>query len=431
MIVIDYKPTPIQKELHNDLTRFKVAVFGRRSGKSTFAVNEAIKTCCKKDGSKAWIVAPTFSQAKDIYWHGNDMLRKYLPREVTTKINGSELLVEFINGSILQFKGADRPETMRGSALDLIIEDEVAEHRYGKETWEQVLQPSLTDKQGKAIFIGTPKGYNYFYDLYELGMSGNNFWKSWRVPTWESGAPWTLTPEGKAELELEKALMTEDAFMQEFGADFRKHTGLIFKDFNRSVHVKSFEVNTQYPMEIGQDFGFTNPTAAIFSYFDKDDNMYVFDEHYEIEKPVKVHAGLLLAKRAMYKNSLKATYGDSEDPQIIAEYGLHDWYISPVYKQKGSVISGINRIQEKLRINPITSMPKIFIHPRCVNLTKEMERYRWQEQKNIELNQPDEPEKSFDHAVDALRYIVLMHSKAENTKEESIPFTYRPRGGYS
>ena len=155
-ILIPYTPSERQLELLTSPARFKVAVWGRRSGKSTFAINEAIKVCLEKPNAKVWVVAPTFNQAKDIYWRGGDMLNKYLLKEMYKRKNDSELLVEFKNGSILQFKGADRPDVMRGSGLDLVILDEISEHRYAQQAWEEILLPALSDRNGKAIFIGTP-----------------------------------------------------------------------------------------------------------------------------------------------------------------------------------------------------------------------------------------------------------------------------------
>ena len=426
-IVHPYEPTDKQAELHGDSTRFKVAVFGRRSGKSTFALNEAIQVCLEKPNSKVWIICPTFAQAKDIYWIGPDMVNKFVLPEYVKRKNDSTLLIEFKTGSILQFKGADRPEVMRGVALDLLISDEIAEHRYAKETWEQILLPALSDKQGQAIFIGTPKGYNFMYELYELGQNENlEVWKSWKVPTWKSGAPWTQTRAGKKELKRLEEQMTEDAYMQEYGADFRKHTGLVFKTFERDVHVQSFEVNATYPLEVGQDFGYTNPTAVLFSYFDNDDTWYIFDEYYASQKPIIEHAGSLMAKRNLYNNKLKSAFGDSEDPQSIAEYAKYDWYLTPAPKPKGSIITGISRIEERMKINAVTGRPKVIIHPRCQNLIYELERYRWKEQKNYELNEADTPEKAYDHLIDAMRYIVLNHRTEQKQEFKPIKSVYTP-----
>lgn len=428
-ISIPYTPTPIQKEVHFDDHRFKVAVWGRRSGKSTFAINHAIRFALENPNTKIWVITPTFSQGKDIYWRGHDMLNKYLPKELVKKKNDSELLIELITGSIIQFKGADRPETMRGSGLDLIISDEVSEHRYAKETWETILMPSLSDKQGSAIFIGTPKGENFFKELYDLGTGVNQFWKSWRVPTWESGAPWTLTPAGREEIQRAKDTMTEDYFQQEYGADFRRFTGLVFKSFDPSIHVVDFEVMERYSMENGMDFGWTNPTTCAFTYFNSDDVWYVFDEHYASELPAREHVARLRAKKNQYKNSLEYTMGDSASPEMIREFNDLGWHISPAVKGKDSIIAGINKINERMIPDPLTGQPKMFIHPRCVNLINELNRYRWKEQKDSQLNERDVPEDAYDHLIDALRYVINRHTAGGMGKyipKTPIKYLYRP-----
>lgn len=420
-----YEPTEMQRMLHSDPTRFKVVVVGRRSGKSTYAFNEAIATCLEKENRKVWILVPTYPQARDVYWRGSDITR-YLTKQMYKKKNDVELMIEFHNGSVLQLKSAERPESLRGSGLDLLIWDEVASTRNAKMIWEEILLPSLSDKLGRGVFIGTPKGYNFFFDLFQYAQSGESDWKGWQIPTKDSGNFWTLTADGQKELDRLKDTMTEDSYMQEYGADFRKHTGLVFKDFERGIHIRPFEVKTRFPLELGHDFGYTNPTAVLFSYFDEDDNWYIFDEYYWANRTIFEHAGSIRAQRERYPNSLRAVYGDSEDSSAIAEYSRYGWFVTPVFKDRKSVLTSIDRVAERLKINPITKEPKLFIHPNCVNLIMEMERYRWKEQRSDSAI--DEPEKELDHLIDAMRYIILMHAKTKLNLLTPARFSYVPSG---
>lgn len=424
-----YVPTKMQRELHQDGTRFKVVVVGRRSGKSTYALNEAIATCLEKDNQLVWIVVPTFQQAKDIYWRGSDISR-YLMKGMYKKKNDSDLMVEFNNGSIMYLKSAERPDSLKGSGLDLLIWDEVAMTRNARYVWEEVLQPTLSDKHGRAVFISTPKGYNYFYELYMRGVEGKDpEWKSWKIATKDSYAPWTMTKQGQQELEKLKQRMTEDAYAQEYEADFTRRTGLIFPEFDRGIHVRDFEVVSKYPLEMGQDFGYTHPTAMIYSYFDNDDVWYIFDEYYEVGKTIFEHSGGILAKRRQYANTQKAIYGDSEDPQSIGEYANFGVFITPVIKRRGkddSVLVGIDRIRERLKVDPVTKKPKMFIHPNCRNLIREIENYAWKEFK--EEGDNEIPLKLDDHAIDAMRYIIIMHHKGISRESiMSVPM-YNPVG---
>lgn len=432
-ITIPFRPTPVQSEVYAHPARFKVLVMGRRGGKSTLALNFAQRRCLEKPGARVWIICTTYGNAKDIYWRDANMIKRYIITETGAKINESELVIAYPNGSVLQFKGADRPETLRGSGLDLIVLDEISEWRYAEDTWNAVLSPALADKQGEALFIGTPKGENFFKSLFDLGQSPDHYYTSWQIPTWESGAPWTLTPEGKAELERERLGKAEEWFMQEYGAEFRKFTGLVFKEFDRKLHVMEFEVPSRYDIMCGMDFGWTNPTTNMFTYLDDDDNFYVFDEYGDTEKPVREHAGKILAKRYEYDNAVKAILGDSANSQTIQEFNQYQWYVTPVKKDKDSVINGINRMSDRMVVNPATGKPKLFIHPRCTQLIYELERYKWKEQKNPELNDKDQPEDANDHYIDAVRYVINHHntSRAKPGKMKPIPFTYRPKGGYN
>jgi len=424
-IVYKYEPTSMQSMLHSDGTRFKVVVVGRRSGKSTYAFNEAIATCVAQPNQKVWILVPTYPQARDVYWRGSDITR-YLTKEMYKKKNDVELMIEFHNGSVLQLKSAERPESLRGSGLDLLIWDEVASTRYAKMIWDEILLPSLSDKMGKAVFIGTPKGYNFFFDLYQYAQHAGEDWHAWQIPTKDSGNYWTLTKDGINELKRLEETMSEDAYCQEYGADFRKHTGLVFKEFEREIHVRNFEIKTKFPLEIGQDFGYTNPTAVVFSYFDDDDNWWIFDEYYWANRTIFEHAGSIRAQRERYPNSMKAIYGDSEDSSAIAEYSRYGWFITPSIKDRKSVVTGIDRIIERLKVNPITKNPKLFIHSNCVNLIKEIERYRWKERRAD--SDQDEPEKEFDHLMDAMRYVILMHYKHKTNFISPARFSYIPSG---
>lgn len=432
LVKIPYQPTPVQLMLHNDPVRNKVIIFGRRSGKSTYCINEAVKVCLQKPDQKVWIICPTYAQVRDIYWRGGDMVNKYVVKEVTRKLNEHEMLIEFINGSIIQFKGSENKDALVGSGLDLVILDECAKMRDLEDIWENKITPALSDKMGRAIFVTTPQGYDYTYNLYELGQQGDKSWKSWRIPTWDSKAPWTITAQGQEEIERLKGQMNEDAFMQEYGADFRSHTGLVFKEFDRAIHVKDFDIPDNVMIEGGIDFGFTNPTAVVLAYWDDDENFYVFDEYYEVGKSIDESAARILAMRYKYPNNLRATWGDSEDPQQIMEYGKRQFYISPVIKVRNSINIGIDRIRNLLKKNPVTNKPKFFIHSRCKNTIMELERYRWRDRQG-DTNFRDVPEDAYDHAMSCLRYIVMNHRKRENVKlfAKPINFGYKPMGGFN
>ena len=157
---LNFSLLPWQQEVYTDPTRFKVIAAGRRCGKSRLAATMLIIEGLRcPQGSAVLYVSPTMGQSRQIVW---DLLLE-LGREVIQTSNVNNLDITLINGARIYVRGADRPDTLRGVSLTFAVLDEVADIK--PQAWEQVIRASLSDKKGKAIFIGTPKGRNWFYDL--------------------------------------------------------------------------------------------------------------------------------------------------------------------------------------------------------------------------------------------------------------------------
>ncbi len=152
--------------------RFRSVVAGRRFGKTFLSTGEILRFATLGKNKNVWYVAPTYGAAKEIAW---DMLMDCLPFEYIAKTNESALNVRLINGSSISLKGAEKPNNLRGRALDFVVLDEFADMR--PETWYEVIRPSLSDRLGHALFIGTPKGRNHFYDLWASGINGLEGWQ--------------------------------------------------------------------------------------------------------------------------------------------------------------------------------------------------------------------------------------------------------------
>lgn len=172
-VIIPYKPRPIwQKELHPALEshRFSVLVCHRRFGKTVGTVNHMLKQSiiCDKAAPRYAYVAPFRNQAKMIAW---EYLKHYASVIPNHKVNESELYIELPSqhkgwpGARLYIIGADHPDALRGGYWDGAILDEYAQIK--KELWDEVLRPALADREGWAVFIGTPRGQNQFYEMYQ------------------------------------------------------------------------------------------------------------------------------------------------------------------------------------------------------------------------------------------------------------------------
>jgi hypothetical protein len=202
------KLTLAQSTIAQDKHRFRVINIGRRGGKTTLAVEEIKGKAVYKEVRIAYI-APTYQQARDIAWQ---MLLKEL-QPIIVKLNESRLELEVRNlkgsTSLIQLRGWESIETLRGQAFDLLVIDEVAMMRNFWVNWQEVLRPTLTDTKGEVIFISTPKGFNHFYDLFNLENEDNDF-KSFHFTSYDN----PFLP--KEEIDKARKELTEDRFAQEY-----------------------------------------------------------------------------------------------------------------------------------------------------------------------------------------------------------------------
>jgi predicted phage terminase large subunit-like protein len=208
-----------QLDVFNDKHRFKILAAGRRFGKSRLAAWLLIIEALKSTEKDVFYVAPTYQQAKDILWG----LLKEIGHDVIASAHENTSVLTLVNGRKIYLKGADRPDTLRGVGLAFLVIDEYADIKAN--VWEQILRPALSDVQGGAIFIGTPKGRNHFYELYKYAESGkDDEWTAFHFTSYDN----PLIPP--KEFDAAKKSMSSFAFRQEFMASFEAASRDLFKD---------------------------------------------------------------------------------------------------------------------------------------------------------------------------------------------------------
>jgi len=210
MIDTGYYPREQQAEIHDNLKRFSVLVCHRRFGKTVLAINSLIDAALAKDliNPRYAYIAPLYKQAKSVAW---DYLKQFSRPIPGIMINESELRIDYPNGARIQLFGADNPDSLRGQYFDGVVIDEVAQCQptlYG-----EVIRPTLADRKGWVIFIGTPKGHDHFYDLYQLARRDDD-WYCKRFKASETGI---LDAD---ELHQARKQMSESEYSQEFECDF-------------------------------------------------------------------------------------------------------------------------------------------------------------------------------------------------------------------
>ena len=218
-LVLDYHPG--QQRVRDNKARFRVVVAGRRFGKSWLAINEAI--CAALDEANVqqhpvFLIAPTFDQARRVYWQR--LLKIAGPIIESHNYNNGE--IRLVNGVTIHIKGSDRPDTLRGVGMFFAVLDEYADMK--SEVWELIVRPALSDAQGRAIFIGTPKGRDGFYTLCEQAkVDDSGEWSVFEFTTSEN----PYIP--KVEIESARRTLSSSAFRQEFEASFESGGAGIFR----------------------------------------------------------------------------------------------------------------------------------------------------------------------------------------------------------
>jgi hypothetical protein len=255
-----------QREVTLSGARFRVVIAGRRWGKTHLAVRE-LAWVCRQPRKRTFYVAPSYRQAKQIVW---DPL-KYRLQDLgwVKKINESDLTVTLVNGSSISLRGADNPDSLRGVGLDFVVMDEFA--MIDERTWSEVLRPTLSDKQGSAMFISTPMGQgNWAYDLYQRGKNTEEHqWESFQYTTLDGG---NVTQD---EIEQAQRDLDERTFRQEYLATFETAGNRIYYGFDRGTHVVAHDLDTQV-LYTGWDFNI-DPMSVVVA-VRTGDHLHVIDE---------------------------------------------------------------------------------------------------------------------------------------------------------
>jgi hypothetical protein len=288
-VELDYCPREVFEDFHDRQERWSVIVAHRRCGKTVLCINDLIYRALiedKEDGRYAY-VAPYMSQAKTIAF---DYLLKY-SRPVMAKSNQAELWVELINGARIRLFGADNPDALRGLYLDGVVLDEYADMK--PSIFGAVLRPLLADRKGWCTFIGTPKGHNAFWEVYNNATQD----KSWYVKVLRASQTGLLD---KAELDDAAKTMTQDQYLQEFECDFESailgaYYGKEMRQLTDGGRITEVEYDPLFPVHTAWDLGYSDDTA-IWWYQVVHGEIRLLDYHSSNGQPVAFYAGIIQAR---------------------------------------------------------------------------------------------------------------------------------------
>ena len=381
-----------------------------------------------------FIVAPTYSQAKSIYW--NDILKSIIPKDFINATNEKELYIELkpfkydmkvaeiwgrdINVthdpnkpySRIYLKGAENPDSLRGVSLNGVVIDEVSSMEKFTYLWEYVLRPALGDRQGWADFISTPDGvHGAFYKLCLQAQSPEK--KDWTyIHATALDNPYFPIEEWAEQRKSYEQDGKLDTFIQEWEAKFATPARLVYREFNRLTHVIQpkdipFSGITR---AISMDFGYADPFAVVFVAIDRDQNIYIYDEIYE--RYLDTDGEVKELNNKMGNDRFTRILADAQNKGEIKN--LRNRGINVVASPKGEIMPGVKLVKTYLNIRESTGKPKLFVSANCQNTIMEFESYSFLDNAwgEIDMNRPNDKEQN--HLMDALRYLIMSIDKKNN-----------------
>ena len=318
-VEIDYEPRPLQRVVHEAMwhTRFGVLVCHRRFGKTVLSINHLIRAALqsKKQRPRFAYIGPTYRQGKSTVW---DFCKHYSRPIPGAKFNESELRADYPNGGQVRIYGGDDPDTLRGLYFDGVVVDEYGLHQ--GDIFTSVLRPALSDRQGWALFLGTPNGKNQFYEMIygdrrPGGWVGAKEDPDWFFAEYKASQTGILSP---VELAAARAVMTKDEFDQEFECSFEAAVrgsiyGAELEKARTDGRVTGVPYNKLLPVDTDWDLGFGakgDSTAIWFSQSLRNQEVRLIDYYEASGEGIPFYAQVLKDKGY--------TYGQHWAPHDIA-----------------------------------------------------------------------------------------------------------------
>ncbi|MGH6865565.1 MAG: terminase large subunit domain-containing protein [Methyloceanibacter sp.] len=393
-IVIDYAPRRQFVPYHARKQRYAILVCHRRAGKTVATINDLIMRAAQTVDGRFAYIAPFYAQAKDVAW---EYLKHYAAPLLADTPNESELRVDLVNGARIRLYGADNAERLRGLGFDAVVCDEFADWRSG--VWSEVLRPALTDKQGWVTFIGTPKGKNEFWDLWQIGKDSD----SWNQLMLKASETELIAPE---ELKAAREAMTKDQYEQEFECSFEAAiTGAFYADelerAKSQGRIARIPIDRAVPVHTAWDLGVSDSTAIWFIQVVGKERRLI--DYYEA-------SGVGLDHYAKVFEEKDYVWGDHFFPHDIANKELSTGLsraetlrglgIEPEVVPKAAVLDGINAVRRLL--------DSTWIDPeRCDRGLEALKQYRreWDDKLKTWKARPRHDWSS--HGADALRTFAM------------------------
>jgi glutathione peroxidase-family protein len=300
-----------------------------------------------------------------------------------------------INGSIIYLRSADNPDSIRGIGLDYVVLDEAAD--ISEEAWKAVIRPTLSDKEGSAMIISTPKGRGWLYDVYNNAKHLND-WASWQFTTAEGGI---VSQEELAQAQID---LDERTYKQEYEAEFVDYSGLIYYAFGEhNIKIHPFTNDQFTTIHVGADHNI-DPGCAVLA-FQYQAGLHIFDE-VEIYGSDTAEMAREIMQR--YPGRRFICYPDASGAQrrTSAVGGITDHIIWKNHGFKLRVGSVNPAVKDRIAsVNAVlkANNTRLTIDPKCVKVIKGLRSHTYKEG----TRQPTKNDANdYSHFNDSLGYMV-------------------------
>ena len=348
----------------------------------------------RQPNSRVWFIAPTRSQGKGIVWQ--QIKDRLSDLRWIARTNESELAITLVNGSVIQIMSPDAYDRMRGYSVNFCVFDEFADQ--DREVWTAV-RPTLSDKRGHALFIGTPKGsFNWAKDMYDMADS-NEDWRSFSFTTLDGG---NVDPE---EIESAKRDLHAKLFRQEYLATFEDSGNRVFPDFNKD-NIQPYNGEEPRSLIIGMDFNVSPMTAAIATIVDADtvhfiDEIQLYSSNTEemVQEIKNRYPNIRPERITVYpdpaRSARKTSATGKTDHSILQNAG----FVVKAPRKHDAVRDGVNSVNARI-LNALGER-HLFVANKCKYIIESLERHSYKEGSLT----PDK-DTGYDHMADAVRYLV-------------------------
>lgn len=404
------KLKPPQWEVFLCDKRFRVLVAGRRFGKTYLALVELCQAAWGP-GRLVWFIGPNLRQAKRICWAA---LKKMTQSYWACPPNETDLRIELRCGGTICVRGAENRDSLRGDGLNFVVLDEFAS--MAPQVWTEVLRPALADRQGGALFIGTPQGFNHFHALVE-GAEGRPDWKTFQYTTAEGGN----VP--LQEIESATHDLDERTFRQEFLAAFETSgVGRAYYAFDRIHNVTKLQYNPSAPLGWALDFN-TNPMCSVLLQR-YEGGVFILEEMILPDSNTLAACEELLSRCKKWNTTGSRfnihVYGDATGEQRKTSASRTDWQIvkdffgryagwyQPIFRVPSAnppVKDRVNCVNAVLRNH--AGQHRMFVDPGCKHLIQDFEQVCWKNDPHGNtLADLDKSDSQRTHVSDAVGYYV-------------------------